>query len=74
MGRVVGRPGLTLRNLGECLGPERGAQPSGKPCEARGLEGTLGSPRGDTEVFPSRLRDFASGGAGGALAKDPNCS
>lgn len=60
----MGRTGLTLRSPGECLGPERGAQPSGKPCAVGGLEGTRGSPRGDPEVFPSGLKDLGRGRQG----------
>lgn len=39
--------------LGYCLGLERGAQRSGKPCAVgRQAGGTRGSPRGDPKVFP----------------------
>lgn len=52
---------VTPRRLGECPGPEPGAQPSGKPFGFGGrTRGTWGSLRGDPEVFSLGVRQVGT--------------
>ena len=67
----VGR--VTPRRLGECPGPERGAQLSGKPFASAGRPEAHG---GQLERRPRGWalgRNLASGGAGRVRAEGANC-
>lgn len=61
----MGRLGLTLRRLDECIGPEHGGQPSGKPCAVGGLEGhgeaREETPRSSRQVLGTSLRAGQAG-------------